>query len=619
MPKKSQSNSLSKIKQETSVGSRIFEALTEGEISQLLDELFAVLSDEQRVTVFAQLQGNTQETLTQIIAPPQTAEQVKTSKAQPTSLAKLAQTWSQLWGEWNQIILSASQSEGKYIVQEASWEEPYFDDCTLVEDLEAVAQKMKPLVKTAFENGFSNDDGFAASLLSAESEISSGIPDWMEIANGIHLKGATTSSLLEWEWLLVQSQGQDGFKLAQKIREWDEEFYHTSLDDDAVIDFFSNLPDVQKKVIFDGMTNNREIQEWKYDLENTHSYWHIVYMELMQQFATPEIYLNNLRATISQEWQNGLPVIEDLLAKQEYRESLTVIQETLDALLKNKPDLNPWIPENSLLFVAVDGFSYDPGNWEKEKTLLRYYQQAVRELGEIERVNALSIQYITFECCWDWSSMFKAFPEIPVNKDTQQALFTSWRESIIKRGTPYRYSYFYTNQKPVDTWWLHWLFDSITSKEKGHTWFRQQIIEWLENLPGDEGQLGGEYSVLHLLTKDLTEIKYQGKSPYSKFYEVVILPNQLSTRDDISRITYLQEYAPPDLWERVMAYWQANLHNFVPRPDSSQSSDYTRNAQWMSALKELAPQNYDSLLSQWKVQHKRRPNLWKAMRNLGLD
>ncbi|ODG97077.1 hypothetical protein A4S05_15180 [Nostoc sp. KVJ20] len=533
MPKKSQSNSLGKVKQETSVGSHIFEALTEEEISRLLDELFAVLSDEQRVTVFAQLQGNTQETLTQIIAPTKTVEQVKTSKAQPTSLAKLAQTWSQLWGEWNQIIWQASQSEGKYIVQEASWEEPYFDDCTFVEDLEAVAQKMKPLVKTAFENGFSHNDGFAASLLSAESEISNGIPDWMEIANGIHLEGATTSSLLEWEWLLVQSQGQDGFKLAQKIREWDEEFYHTSLDDDAVIDFFSKLPDVQKKLIFDGMTANREVQKWKHDLENTHSPWHIVYMELIQQFSTPEIYLNNLRATISQEWQNGLPVIEDLLAKQEYRESLTVIQETLDALLKNKPDLNPWTPENSLLFVAVGGFSYAPGNWEKEKTLLRYYQQAVRELGEIERVNALSIQYITFEFCYDWSSMFKAFAEIPVNKETQQALFTSWRESIIKRGTPYRYSYFYTNQKPLDTWWLHWLLDSITSKEKGHTWFRQQIIEWLENLPGDEGQLGGEYSVIHLLTNDLTEIKYQGKSPYPKFYEVVILPNQLSTRDGV--------------------------------------------------------------------------------------
>ncbi|MCG6134707.1 MAG: hypothetical protein MET45_08585 [Nostoc sp. LLA-1] len=348
-------------------------------------------------------------------------------------MAKLAQTWSQLWGEWNQIIWQASQEEGKYIVQEERWEEPYFDDCTFVEDLEAVAQKMKPLVKTAFENGFSYDDGFAASLLSAETDIADGIPDWMEIANGIHLEGATTSSLLEWEWLLVQSQGQDGFKLAQKIREWSEEFSHTSLDDDVVIDFFSNLPDVQKKIILDGMTANRESKEWKSELENTYSYWHIIYMELMQQFATPEIYLNNLRATISQQ-----------------------------------------------------------------------------------------------------------------------------------------------------------------------------------------AQLGREYNVIHLLTRDLTQIKCQGNFPYPKFYEVVIQSNQLSTPDEISRRTYLQEYAPPDLWERVIAYWQANLHNFVPLPEASQNSDYTKNAQWMSALKELAPQNYDSLLSQWKVQHKRRSNLWKAMRNLGL-
>ncbi|MBD2683628.1 MULTISPECIES: hypothetical protein [Nostoc] len=217
MPKKNQSNSFGKVKQETSVGSRILEALTEVEISQLLDELFVVLSDEQRETVFAQLQGNTQETLIQIIAAPQTVEQIKTSKAQPASFAKLAQTWSQLWEQWNQIIWQASQEKGKYIVQEVSWEEPYFDDCTFVEDLEAVAQKMKPLVKTAFENGFSNDDGFAASLLLAESEIADGIPDWMEIANGIHLEEATTSCLLEWEWLLLQSQGQDGFTLARKV------------------------------------------------------------------------------------------------------------------------------------------------------------------------------------------------------------------------------------------------------------------------------------------------------------------------------------------------------------------------------------------------------------------
>lgn len=165
---------------------------------------------------------------------------------------------------------------------------------------------------------------------------------------------------------------------------------------------------------------------------------------------------------------------------------------------------------------------------------------------------------------------------------------------------------------------MHWLLDSITTEEKGHAWFGQQIIEWLANLPGDSVQLGKQYSVLLLLIKDLTEIKYGGKSPYPKFYEVVILPNQLSTPDDTSRRSHLQQYAPTDLWERVMGFWKANLHNFVPKPEMSQNSDYSTHAEWMSALKELSPQGYQRLLSEWKIQHQRRRNLWKAMGNLGL-
>jgi hypothetical protein len=196
MPKKIQSNSQANVKPQASLGSQIFAALTETELSQLLDELFAVISDEQRASIFSKLQPDTKATLTQIVAPPQTVEHL-TAKAQPTSLAKLAQTWSELWREWNQIIWEASQDEGKYIVQEHHWEEPYFDNYTLIEDLEVIAKQMKPLVKTAFDNNFSYDDGFAVSLLSAESDISDGIPDWIGIYDGIHLEAAITHCLLE--------------------------------------------------------------------------------------------------------------------------------------------------------------------------------------------------------------------------------------------------------------------------------------------------------------------------------------------------------------------------------------------------------------------------------------
>lgn len=120
MPKKNQIFYKDNVKVQSSLGSRILEGLAEAEICQLLDSLFAVLSDEQRQMAFVQLEADTHTTLIQIIASSQTGEQAKTIKRQATSLAKLAQTWSELWREWNEIITEASQSEGKYIVQEES-------------------------------------------------------------------------------------------------------------------------------------------------------------------------------------------------------------------------------------------------------------------------------------------------------------------------------------------------------------------------------------------------------------------------------------------------------------------------------------------------------------------
>ncbi|MBV8883825.1 MAG: hypothetical protein JO235_07470 [Chroococcidiopsidaceae cyanobacterium CP_BM_RX_35] len=38
------------------------------------------------------------------------------------------------------------------------------------------------------------------------------------------------------------------------------------------------------------------------------------------------------------------------------------------------------------------------------------------------------------------------------------------------------------------------------------------------------------------------------------------------------------------------------LHHFVPKPESARKSDYTEHAHWMAALKELSPQNYETLL-----------------------
>jgi len=610
MSKHNQSNSADSL---SSVGDRILRALTQEEISELIDALFAVLPDNLRSSALAELEPNTQKTVQEILTPSPLAQQNNLAKSPPVSQAKLAQTWSKLWLEWDEIIEEASLEEGEYIAQEEDWEQPYFDAYSLSENLDKVAQKMQPLLMVAFENRFNPDTGFVSTLLEAESKIRSGIPDWMDIDDGIHLEQYVTESLLQWEWLTVKDARQDPFDFAQRIKQLSEQFECVSLDDHTTLDFLTQLSDEEQQCILAGLNANRETGFWKQLLDNTYSYWHKFYITAIHQYAPPEVYLDNLRATIPQQWQNGLPVIEDLLAKQDYSASLTVIEATLDALLKSKHQDQSWSPETLLLFTIVDGFSSSDGYRENETTLLRFYQQTAQGLGQSQRVNALEIQLIVFESCFDWARMFQTFAEIHVCETTDQSLFQSWRNYIIRRAKPGSHWDMYQKVKSVDIWWLHWLIDSIATPNQGPTWFAQQILQWLTSLPGEQRDLGEAYDILRLLTKDLTEIHCLGQPPYPQFYQVVIRPRDLSAPDDTSRRAYLQQYAPNQLWDQVMAYWKAQLHQFVPRPELSRNSDYTAHAQWMSALQELAPQSYEILLAQWRVEHQRRRNLWKAL------
>ena len=479
--------------QET-LGDRILAALTQQEISQLLNAFLATLPSEELEPILTQLPLNTRKTLQKILN-----QQQNINQEQPLSLDKLAQTWSQLWQEWNEITDEASQEDGRYIVQEVDWEPPYFDAYTMVEDLEKVAQNIQPLIETAFEHNFIPDESFAAIIFEMESDISNGIPDWMDIDDGIYLEENITNCFLQWEWLVAQDKRKNAFNFTQQVREWEEQFSLISLEDDAVVDFFTQLSETEQQCILSEFTANKEASLWKTTLDNTSSPWHHIYMHLINQYA-PERYLVNMRATIPQQWQNGLPVVEDFLAQQDYSQSLSVIQETLNALLESNQVDNSWMPETSLLFTIISRTHYSNQNWENEKTLLHYYQQTARGLGESERANALEIQQIAFTHRYDWSTMFQAFTEVPVSENIQQTLFQSWRDYIVRRAKPRSYYLEFQGTKTVDNWWLNWLIDSIADSQKGKTWFQEKIISWLTNLPLDKAELGEEYNLLRLLT-----------------------------------------------------------------------------------------------------------------------
>jgi hypothetical protein len=210
-----------------SVGVRLLAGLTETEIGQLLDALLQALPPEDLEQSLSQLSGDTQQTIRQILSPPPSKkqkQQAPTAATLAVSLAKLSQTWSQLWQDWEAIVWEASEEDGQYIEQEAHWEPPYLDNYAFAQDLDKVATKMLPLVPVAFEHGFTPDRGFAPALLEAEAEILGGIPDWIEMNEGISLEAHTTECWLQWEWLSAQNAGQDAFQLAQHLRQLEADF-----------------------------------------------------------------------------------------------------------------------------------------------------------------------------------------------------------------------------------------------------------------------------------------------------------------------------------------------------------------------------------------------------------
>jgi len=119
-----------------SIGDHLFEALTQQEIIRLLDALWATLPPDRQAEVLDQLPPDTRQTVQRILSPPDSAGDAEVAPDKPVSTAKLEQTWSTLWQDWNSVVAEAAEEDGDYMAQDEHWEPPYFDQYAFVNDLE---------------------------------------------------------------------------------------------------------------------------------------------------------------------------------------------------------------------------------------------------------------------------------------------------------------------------------------------------------------------------------------------------------------------------------------------------------------------------------------------------
>jgi hypothetical protein len=86
------------------LGESLFDALTQQELIQLLDSLWATLPAELHNEVLTQLPSDTGQTVGHILSPPQPTYETEPDPVQRASVAKLAESWADAWQMWDSII-----------------------------------------------------------------------------------------------------------------------------------------------------------------------------------------------------------------------------------------------------------------------------------------------------------------------------------------------------------------------------------------------------------------------------------------------------------------------------------------------------------------------------------
>jgi hypothetical protein len=64
----------------------------------------------------------------------------------------------------------------------------------------------------------------------------------------------------------------------------------------------------------------------------------------------------------------------------------------------------------------------------------------------------------------------------------------------------------------------------------------------------------------------------------------------------------------------LMKCWQQNIAMLVPDPARSSKSSYEYHAAWLAVVNELNPAACRAIIGHWKVDHKKRRNLWLAIK-----
>ncbi len=606
--------------------------LSEGERHEVLVAALLSLDEGGRERLVDGLDGDTGVVLLRMLEGEDGPDR-RRSRRVSRSQDRILQEWHAAWKEWDAAIGETQWEHGQYVCQEHDWDPPYLDQSALARDLEEVAGRLLELMPRVIEEELDPDFSFLDQIRGSAEDAGAGLPEWFEEPDWDSLFGpVATSCLLHWEWFAsAQGVGEEEptspFEILDRIRRAENESRRWCVDTGALLEFVLALDEDDQREILRGIVASRDNAHWQRALDSAHGTWFDLTLQLAEQWE-PALYLDLCRSLVRRDWVLAIPVLEVLLEQRAFGEAGPVIEDALSSLLRRSGE-DPWSPTETLLVSR----RYTDEDGDPESALVRLLESWARIAGGLEQTelhHALEIQVAACRGWARWDPMLAAFERATVAGFDLLAdrLFEDWKQLITRRT--HRESRFFTRStaerrlarlglRPVKPPaeprnWVPLLVDGARAGRKEAARFRDVLAGWIEDVTATPEAFRLHRCRLELLTLDLddgTQLRRASRT----FCDTLERERGAATVLDASRRAWLDHLGARRLLPTVIATWRTYADEL---PGDPRGGDYRRCALWLKIAFDLDQDAGERVLAAWRIDHRRRRNLWKALEDRGL-
>ena len=580
--------------------------LSEEENQRVLAAALLALDERGRERLFARLGAETDATLRRLLA---SRARSRTGASPSPGSAKIREQWDKAWSEWEVCVTESRDEDGRYVVREHHWEEPYLDGSSLTQDLEPLAARMRKLMARVMDEDLDPDFSFLAAIQGLDAEIGSGLPEWMDPSSGdgCPLGPEVTGCLVEWEWRAHRRDGRSAFELVDAIRKVEASAKNVSLDDATIARFIRGLGDAEQQAVLGGIAAHRSASHWAEVLGAAHSGWFTIHQALAKRWD-PALFEEASRKNIAQDWKLALPLVADLLRRKSFDQAGPLIESAVRALLSLRTG-ETWAPQETLL-VSHPVLQYESDSPADAFRLLESWRKVATGLGQDELACALDLQLAVGRRWADGDAALEAFRQVrsPRFASVRDRLFADWR-SLVVEATLDRET---GGDEPPGSVWVHALVDAARAGRDGAPPFRRAVREWLDATGRAPAALQQSRGALGTLTLDL-DVGSSLRRTSPTLHRLLSTRRQGEPAVSATRRRWVERLGVADLLPEVLGFWRRHAARLVPDPASATGSNYDDCAEWLAAVFELDSAAYRRVVQGWAGPHARRKNLWRAI------